>query len=220
MAIDSTCQTCGKHLRVADEHAGQQARCPNCETLYTVPPRSLGMALTLAAPGEFPDNWQMKTPEGLVYGPITRQELDLWCRQGRITPRCQLLQARRDNWLWAAEVYPELQQAAATMTPANMSSVSAYAPMPLAPGTAYYPKAHRGMLILVLALLGYVSVCFVVSIVAMILGLQDLSEMKAGRMDPEGRVMTLIGVVLAGLWVVGWVGYLGFAILAATGMLG
>jgi hypothetical protein len=72
----------------------------------------------------------------------------------------------------------------------------------------------------VLALLGYVSICFVVSIVAMVLGLQDLAEMKAGRMDPEGRAMTLIGVVLAGLWVVGCVGYIGFAILAATGMLG
>jgi hypothetical protein len=218
MPIDTTCHFCGKHLRVADEHAGQPAQCPSCHTVYTVPPRSVGMALTLAAPGEYPDSWQMKTPEGLVYGPVTKLELDHWCRQGRITPRCQILQERRENWLWAAEVYPELQQAAA-MTPVNtVDPVTAYVPMPIAP-VSYYPKAHRGVLILVLALLGYVSVCFIVSLVAVILGLQDLSEMNAGKMDPEGRVMTTIGVLLAGLWVVGNVGYLIYGLLVLSGVL-
>ena len=221
MAIDSTCQSCGKHLRVADEHAGQQARCPNCQTLYTVPPRSVGMALTLAAPGEYPDSWQMKTPEGLVYGPVTKLELDQWCRQGRITPRCQLLQERRDNWLWAGEVYPELQQTAATMTPVGqMAPVTAYAPMPIVPGSVFYPKAHRGVLVLVLALLGYVSFCFVVSAIALLLGWQDLADMKAGRMDPEGRVLTIIGMILAGIWVMANIGYFGFLFLAAAGVFG
>lgn len=220
MPIDSTCQSCGKHLRVADEHAGQQARCPSCQAVYTVPPRSVGMALTLAAPGEYPDSWQMKTPEGLVYGPVTKLDLDHWCRQGRITPRCQLLQDRRENWMWAAEVYPELQQASATMHPAgSMSSVAAYAPIPIAPGGVYL-KAHRGLLILVLGLLGYVSFCFLVSIVALVIGLQDLADMNAGRMDPDGRVLTIIGVILAAIWVVINVGYIGFVFLAAAGLLG
>lgn len=219
MPIDSTCHSCGKHLRVADEHAGQPAQCPSCHAVYTVPPRSVGIALTLAAPGECPDSWQMKTPEGLVYGPVTKLELDHWCRQGRITPRCQILQERRENWLWAAEVYPELHHANATMQPVNpLAAVAAYAPMPISP-VSYYPKAHRGTLILVLALLGYVSVCFLVSIVAVILGLQDLAEMNAGKMDPEGRAMTIIGVLLAGLWVVGNVGYLIYGLLVLSGVL-
>lgn len=220
MAIDSTCQTCGKHLRVADEHAGQPARCPNCHSLYTVPPRSIGMALTLAAPGEYPDSWQMKTPEGLVYGPVTKLELDGWCRQGRVTPRCQLLQERRDNWMWAGELYPELQQTAAAMTPAQLSPVTAYVPMPIVPGSAYYPKAHRGMLVLVLGLLGYASFCFVVSIVAIILGWQDLSDMKSGRMDPEGRMLTIVGMVLAGVWILGNALYFGFLFLSLIGAFG
>ena len=219
MAIDSLCQSCGKQLRVADEHAGQQARCPNCQTVYTVPQRNVGMALTLAAPGELPDSWQMKTPEGLVYGPVTRQELDHWCRQGRITPRCQILREGEEQWRWAAELYPELLQAAATMTPAGAAApVTAYAPMPIAPGSVYYPKAHRGVLILVLGLLGYVSMCFVVSIFAVILGFQDLADMKAGRMDPEGRAMTIIGIVLAALWIVANLCYFGFVMLVAFGV--
>jgi hypothetical protein len=218
MAIDSLCQTCGKHLRVADEHAGQQARCPSCQTVYTVPQRNIGMALTLAAPGELPDSWQMKTPEGLVYGPVTRQELDHWCRQGRITPRCQILREREYNWRWAGELYPELLQAAATMTPASIAPLTAYAPLPLAPGAAYFPKAHRGVLILVLGLLGYVSACFVVSIFAVVLGLQDLADMRAGRMDPEGRAMTIIGIVLAALWLVVNLGYIVFVALVFFGV--
>lgn len=218
MAIDSLCQTCGKQLRVADEHAGQQARCPSCQTVYTVPQRNIGMALTLAAPGELPDSWQMKTPEGLVYGPVTRQELDHWCRQGRITPRCQVLREREEHWRWAGELYPDLLQAAATMTPASVPPVTAYAPMPLAPGSAYYPKAHRGVLILVLGLLGYVSMCFIVSIFAVVLGLQDLADMRAGRMDPEGRAMTIIGIVLAALWLVVNLGYLVFVALVFFGV--
>jgi hypothetical protein len=36
MPIESTCQGCGRLLRVADEHAGKLARCPNCQTIYTV----------------------------------------------------------------------------------------------------------------------------------------------------------------------------------------
>lgn len=218
MAIDSLCPTCGKQLRVADEHAGQQARCPSCQTVYTVPQRNIGMALTLAAPGELPDSWQMKTPEGLVYGPVTRQELDHWCRQGRITPRCQILRAHEEHWRWAGELYPELLQAAATMTPASVAPVTAYAPMPLAPGAAYFPKAHRGVLILVLGLLGYVSACFIVSIFAVVLGLQDLADMRAGRMDPEGRAMTMIGIILAALWLVVNLGYFVFVALVFFGV--
>lgn len=220
MPIDSTCHSCGKHLRVADEHAGQQAQCPSCQAVYTVPPRSVGMALTLAAPGECPDSWQMKTPEGLVYGPVTKLDLDHWCRQGRITPRCQILQERRETWMWATELYPELHQVSATMKPMDpLAPVAAYAPMPISPATAYFPKAHRGVLILVLAVLGYFSLCFPVSLVAVILGWQDLAEMNAGRMDPEGRVMTIIGMLLAGLWVVGSVGFLSYALLTFLGVL-
>lgn len=218
MAIDSTCQTCGKQLRVADEHAGQQARCPNCQTIYTVPEKSPSGA-PAAAGSALADSWQVKTPEGLVYGPIIKGELDRWCLQGRITPSCQLLQGGEPQWRWAAEVYPQLREAV-VMTPAVRGSpVTPYSPMPLPPGAIYYPKAHRGVLVLVLALLGYVSLCFVVSIVAVVLGVMDLREMKAGRMDPEGRGMTIIGIVLASLWIVGNIGYLILILMAQWGYL-
>ena len=37
MPIEALCPGCGRKLRVADEHAGRQARCPMCQAIYTVP---------------------------------------------------------------------------------------------------------------------------------------------------------------------------------------
>lgn len=37
MAIESICPGCGQRLAVPEEHAGKQARCPACQTIYTVP---------------------------------------------------------------------------------------------------------------------------------------------------------------------------------------
>jgi hypothetical protein len=221
MAIDSICAKCGKQLRVADEHAGQQARCPNCQTIYTVPQLGAAAALAAVSPGgKFPDSWQMKTPEGLVYGPVVKAELDRWLEQGRITPRCQILQEGEQQWHWAAEVYQELRDAAPMAPVQQTGQIQPYAPM-APPGTgAYYPQAHRGVLVLVLAILGYVSCCFAVSIIAIVLGMIDLGEMKAGRMDPAGRPITIVGIILAAVWIVGNLCYVGFMVLAEMGFFG
>jgi hypothetical protein len=54
---------------------------------------------------------------------------------------------------------------------------------------------HRGVLILVLGILGLV-VCAFLAPVAWILGNSDLKEIDQGRMDPEGRTMTMVGKIL------------------------
>ena len=56
-------------------------------------------------------------------------------------------------------------------------------------------KPHRGTLILVLGILGLV-LCQPIGIAAWIMGKQDLAEMDAGVMDPEGRQLTNIGKIL------------------------
>ncbi|MCX7045491.1 MAG: DUF4190 domain-containing protein [Candidatus Sumerlaeota bacterium] len=56
-------------------------------------------------------------------------------------------------------------------------------------------KPHRGILILVLGILGMV-VCLPCGIAAWIMGSRDLKEMDAGRMDPNGRGQTYAGRVL------------------------
>lgn len=40
MAIEFTCSGCSNTLRVPDEHAGKQARCPQCSTVNAIPGES------------------------------------------------------------------------------------------------------------------------------------------------------------------------------------
>ena len=56
-------------------------------------------------------------------------------------------------------------------------------------------KPHRGTLILVLGILGIV-VCAFCAPVAWSMGSNDLKEIDAGRMDPQGRDQTNIGKIL------------------------
>jgi hypothetical protein len=55
-------------------------------------------------------------------------------------------------------------------------------------------RAHRGVLILVLGILGIVC-CFICGIVAWVMGNNDLKEMAAGRMDPAGKGLTQAGKI-------------------------
>lgn len=58
--------------------------------------------------------------------------------------------------------------------------------IPLAP--------HRGTVILTLGILGIVP-CFICGIIAWVMANNDLREMKAGRMDPEGMQFTQAGKI-------------------------
>ncbi len=65
---------------------------------------------------------------------------------------------------------------------------------------------HRGVLILVLGILGIVC-CFICGIIAWVMGNNDMREIDAGRMDPSGRGLTqagkICGMVGVILWIVG-----------------
>ena len=56
-------------------------------------------------------------------------------------------------------------------------------------------QPHRGVMILVLGIVSLLT-CFLVGIVAIIMGRRDLDLMKRGMMDPEGKGMTQAGVIL------------------------
>lgn len=56
-------------------------------------------------------------------------------------------------------------------------------------------KPHRGALILVLGILGLVF-CPLTAPFAWMMGSEDLRQMRAGRMDPEGEGLTQAGRVL------------------------
>jgi hypothetical protein len=54
---------------------------------------------------------------------------------------------------------------------------------------------HRGVAVLLLGIFGLKLTCGILGVVAFFMGRHDLREMDAGRMDPSGRGMTLVGYV-------------------------
>jgi hypothetical protein len=201
---------------VADEHAGQQARCPVCSREYTVPTadntRSEASAESLVdstttASEVTPQpvdtsRWSLKTPEGAIYGPVDRASLDGWLADGRIASDCYLAEGNSGSWRRAVEVYPQLgsQPAAAPISrqePANpfsdnpRHSTVGYQGV----GSNTYLRPHRGGLILALGILGFMT-CQILGVIAWIMGSSDLQEIRAGNMDPEGEGLTQAGTVL------------------------
>ncbi len=57
-------------------------------------------------------------------------------------------------------------------------------------------KPHRGGLILTLGILSWVLLGPLSSFFAWFLGKSDMREMDAGRMDPDGRNLTQVGMIL------------------------
>lgn len=70
--------------------------------------------------------------------------------------------------------------------------MSTLPPTQVAHGGAMQP--HRGVLILVLGILGIV-LCVICGIVAWVMANADLRQMAAGQMDPAGEGMTKAGKV-------------------------
>ena len=80
------------------------------------------------------------------------------------------------------------------------------------PGRAHL-RPHRGVIILVLGILGCSLGCCVFGVIAWAMAAADLREMRAGRMDNSGRGMTLAGMILGIIQVVLMTGYLAISIL-------
>jgi len=80
-------------------------------------------------------------------------------------------------------------------------------PVQAQPSTQQPLKPHRGVMVLVLGILGLV-VCFILGIIAWSMGKNDLREIDAGLMDPAGRGLTqagkICGMISVILWIIGF----------------
>jgi hypothetical protein len=218
MTIELGCPGCGRTLRVAEEHAGKQIRCPACQQISLAPQIAEKNSLAAAATDESAEQattWHVRTPEGAVYGPIAWNELVSWAAEGRVAADCEVSQSREGPWRDAAELLDvrpvpgaaNVQQQPA-MYPWSGAAASGQAapqpaPQPFTPSGGYVAP-HRGPLILVLGLLGFMS-CPVFSLIAWIMGGHDLREMRAGRMDRRGEGLTLAGMVLGMILSLLWI---------------
>ena len=218
MALEIRCPNCGRTLRIADEHAGKQIRCPACQQISTA------VAESSSPGGSTGDTWHLRTPEGPIYGPISWREVQDWAAEGRISADCQLAQSNRAPWQEAGELLPQLRPLpqthpatpSAALVPPALHTWAAPPPDFPAPAVAPtqasargYVVPHRGGLILALGLIGFVVSCPIFSLMAWVMGSHDLNEMRAGRMDRQGEGMTqagqVLGMILSALWILGGV---------------
>lgn len=197
------------------------------------------------APLPSPATWHMRTPEAQEYGPATRGDLDRWLAEGRIAADCFLRDGEQGEWQSADRIFPELTPAPIVPAPIPVPDASAWVPptpipnyaaaqstpffagRPAGPYPAQgsaagvaapaYQTPHRGALILVLGLLGLFIQCPVFSVIAWVMGSNDLREMEAGRMDRSGMDLTragmILGMALSILWILAFLAIAGIIFL-------
>lgn len=210
--LEIGCPGCGRTLRVSATHAGRQIRCPNCQQISVAPnaPGQESQAAHAAnaapeAPFE-PPTWYVQTPEGPIYGPITWTDMRQWAAEGRIDRDCRVGQAKQGPWQAAAERLPELpvRHGADGACQTLASQRDSAAALPGAPEGWVAP--HRGGLIFLLGLLGFVVGCPLFSFLAWVMGARDLAEIRARRMDSQGAGLTLggmlLGIIVSVLWMI------------------
>jgi K+ transporter len=65
-------------------------------------------------------------------------------------------------------------------------------------------RQHRGIVVLILGILGILCTCMPLGIVAWVLGHQELKDIDAGLVDPAGRGTVqagkILGIVSVSLW--------------------
>ena len=241
MAIEFNCKECGSVLRVPDEHAGKKARCPSCSSVLDIPSGGSGEAVSpadqvttaggsstatpgthpvsLDAPGANPDafkgfsqdqgseRWSMKTPDGKTYGPVDFSELKQWLNEGRVSVQCQLQREGEMTWQNAGIVFPELNTQPAA--PANVYAQTK--PQSMHSGGRQY-RAHNGVLILIFGIIGF-SFCVIFAVIAWIMGSNELAAIKRGEVDPEGKGLATVGMILGMIATILNIAGLGFGCL-------
>lgn len=156
------------------------------------------------------ERWFVRVPEGYTYGPVRRQDLEQWVREGRIDAQCQLRLTDDADWLPAAEFFPVLAEVAARPTSFRPDAAVGQAELPTIllnePGPISRLLPDRGSVVLLLGILGVVVACPGFSIGAWMLGTRDLQEIQTGARDPAGAALTrigrMLGIVATAIWLV------------------
>ena len=123
------------------------------------------------------------------------------------------------GWRPAGEIYPQLYRSGSLTAASNpFTEQPAANPFraPAVGSSAVYRRPHRGTLILIFGILGWV-VCFVFAPMAWAMGHADLQEMRRGQMDDSGMSLTQAGMILGMIYTILALVFL--ALLCAGGVL-
>ncbi|QDU25366.1 TM2 domain protein [Anatilimnocola aggregata] len=89
---------------------------PTAEVVTTAPASN---KLKFIAPEPTVPQWFFRGEDGEAFGPVDRPTLDAWKEEGRISVDCQVLQQGSEQWQWASDLYPELEEAEEEPAPSS-----------------------------------------------------------------------------------------------------
>jgi hypothetical protein len=162
------CPSCNRNLRVPANLMGQRVKCPSCDAVFVAEQPSGEEPILEFAEEQTPT--QPSRPRDLP-GEEQDDERESPPRRRRPHPRPE---EDYDEELSEEEAYDQQGRTGRRRRRMDMAP-------------------HRGTLILVLGILGFFFLPFVLGPMAWIMGSNDLKEMRARRMDPEGEGMTNAG---------------------------
>jgi predicted Zn finger-like uncharacterized protein len=197
MPIVTRCPGCQKQVRVPDSLLGKTVRCPTCRETFTA------------------------TAEGELPAAEPRDELPAT----RPTPAPLEEKEEEGGRFQFEEASPPRRKPSRRDDDEDGSGVDDHDDDEPRPGRRrrrrdYAP--HRGTLILVLGIVSLFFAPIILGPIAWIMGNNDLKEIRAGRMDPEGEGATnggrICGMISTGLGILGCVvgGLVFFLILVAS----
>jgi hypothetical protein len=144
MPLQISCPHCFQSLILPYTEAGLKVNCPNCHAPITLTAAHVAPKQERKRPQPPSDLWFLKAEEGSDYGPVDKKTLDQWFAEGRISADCQVLHVGDEQWHWASDLFPELEDGqgeTAQGAPANRYDISDLLPpviaAPAAPPGAY-----------------------------------------------------------------------------------
>src|SRR2546423_5478223 len=136
MATEVRCNACGGTFQ--HDGAGQSVQCPYCQATIDTSAATAGSSPSSAGASQAAEKtpaaaagWHVYTCDGQRFGPITKEELDRWAEEKRLTASCQVYQDGWPTWRLAREFYPNLPPATgAGVASAAAPNIGAAAPSP------------------------------------------------------------------------------------------
>lgn len=125
----------------------------------------------------------VRIPEGQIFGPVPRSQVDQWVIEGRIDGKCEMREAGTNTWEKSANFYPILA------LPEEVGAGTPFHKARKPQNQAVYQFPHRGGASLLFAVIGLMGGCPIFSVAAWAMAYADLEGIEQQRVDPAGRTM-------------------------------
>ncbi len=141
MPIPVHCRECNSDFHVKDDLSGKSIRCPLCKHAI------ISVLSQSDHKNQAASQWQIRGPDGQIYGPVSKIELDKWVAEGRITEQTMIHAPGQNQWLPASVYYPQFSAGSPYHYQSNAASAQLPQDFVSAPKAGGYvmtgPVSHR-----------------------------------------------------------------------------